>query len=143
MFRLRLEHYSSGGTWLDLDLVCRSSQMECPYAKTVDGHTALTLGFREYGLTGDAVARRRIYDMLSISMARAKKSMFRQLSGLMSTGGPSDSKTANQRNLAWHKAQLAESLYQPGVVDEGETLLELVEGAGHPGDFDQDAGEMR
>lgn len=89
-------------------------------AKTIDGHTALSLGFREYGMTGDAASRRRIYDLLSVSMARTKKSMLRRLTSNMSSA-PSESKTANQRNLAWHRAQLAESLYQPGVVDEGET----------------------
>jgi hypothetical protein len=106
---------------------CRSDMVELLLqkgvtadAKTVDGHTALGLGFREYGYgNGDAVARRRIYDILSMAIARQKKSMFRQLTNSFGSSA-TESKTAAQRNLAWHTAQLAEALYQPGSVAMGE-----------------------
>lgn len=93
-----------------------------PDAKTVDGHTALTLGFREYGLDVPLESRNRIHDMLSMAIARAKKSKLKQMASFMNSASPSESKTANQRNLAWHTAQLAEALYQPDQAQgvEGE-----------------------
>ncbi|KAK5114858.1 hypothetical protein LTR62_002015 [Meristemomyces frigidus] len=87
-------------------------------ARTVDGHTALTLGYREYGIIQNQAARARIHDTLSIALARQKRSMIKQLT----TKSPSsvESKTGHQRNLAWHTAQLAEQLYQPEDLREGE-----------------------
>lgn len=90
-----------------------------PDARTDDGHTPLTLGFREYGLTTDHNQRMCIIEMLQAAMANQKKSKIRSLKGLKNPGS-SQSKTACQRNLAWHTAQLAEALYQASDVAEGE-----------------------
>ncbi|KAK5123201.1 hypothetical protein LTR85_003400 [Meristemomyces frigidus] len=88
-------------------------------AKTVDGHTALTLGFREFGLTADRDERLRVVERLEIGMAGRKKSRMPSLTGFMASA-PSQSKTAIQRNLAWHTAQLAEALYQPNNAGDYE-----------------------
>lgn len=89
-------------------------------AKTVDGHTALGLGFRAHGLSTDELHRRRIYDMLSMAMAHQKPSMLRQLSSIVSSGPSESSRTAHQRNLAWHTAQLAEALFHQPGGEQGE-----------------------
>ncbi|EMD00842.1 hypothetical protein BAUCODRAFT_20857 [Baudoinia panamericana UAMH 10762] len=93
-------------------------------ARTVDGHTALSLGFREYGLTADGPQRGRIHEMLSMALARSKKSVLRKLSSGITSPGAAESKTAYQRNLAWHKAQLAESLYHSKALNDGEGELD-------------------
>jgi len=90
-----------------------------PDAKTDDGHTPATLGFREYGLTADHNQRMSILEMLQIAMANQKRSKIRSLKSFMNPGS-SQSKTAAQRNLAWHTAQLAEALYQTSDAAEGE-----------------------
>ncbi|KAK3616177.1 hypothetical protein LTR56_026125 [Elasticomyces elasticus] len=124
----KLEETDSRG-WRPLHMAawsCRSDLVELLVmkgvsveAKTIDGHTPLTLGFRAHGLTTDEIHRRRIYDTLSMATAYRKPSMLRQLTSFVSNS-PSDSKTAQQRNLAWHTAQLAESLYQqPNTTEEG------------------------
>lgn len=88
-------------------------------AKTIDGHTALTLGFREYGLTADHTQRLRVVERLEIGMAGRKKSRMPSLTGFMSSA-PTQSKTAVQRNLAWHTAQLAEALYQSNAGENDD-----------------------
>jgi ankyrin repeat protein len=89
-------------------------------AKTDDGHTPLTLGFREYGNSADSSQRWKIRDMLQLAMLGQKKSKLRSLS--FKSSGSEPSKIAARRNLAWHTAQLAESLYQKdnSAMDEGE-----------------------
>ncbi|KAK0305360.1 hypothetical protein LTR01_006886 [Friedmanniomyces endolithicus] len=119
----KLEESDSRG-WRPLHMAawsCRSDIVELLLqkgvsveAKTVDGHTALGLGFRAHGLSTDELHRRRIYDMLSMAMAHQKPSMLRQLSSIVSSGPSESSRTAHQRNLAWHTAQLAEALFLPG-----------------------------
>ncbi|KAK6385414.1 hypothetical protein LTR65_009108 [Meristemomyces frigidus] len=88
-------------------------------AKTVDGHTALTLGFREYGLTAGRDQRLRVIERLEIGMAGRKKSRMPSLTSFMASA-PSQSKTANLRNAYWHTAQLAEALYQSNNAGDGE-----------------------
>ncbi|KAK4553181.1 hypothetical protein LTR86_009711 [Recurvomyces mirabilis] len=93
-------------------------------SRTVDGHTALTLGYREYGILADQAARARIHDRLSMALAHEKRSMLKQLTTFkLPTSG--ESKTAHQRNLAWHTAQLAEALYQPEDNREGEDEADM------------------
>ncbi|KAK5134131.1 hypothetical protein LTR08_006906 [Meristemomyces frigidus] len=87
-----------------------------PDEQTVDGHTARTLGFREYGLAADLSQRLLIVETLEAAMAGRKKSRFSALTGKACSTG--QSKTATQRNLAWHTAQLAEALYQSNKADE-------------------------
>jgi len=125
----KLEESDSRG-WRPLHMAawsCRSDIVELLLqkgvsveAKTVDGHTALGLGFRAHGLSTDELHRRRIYDMLSMAMAYQKPSVLRQLSSIVSSGPSESSRTAHQRNLAWHTAQLAEALFhQPGAGQQG------------------------
>jgi len=93
-------------------------------SRTVDGHTALTLGYREYGILADQAARARIHDRLSMALAHEKRSMLKQLT-TFKLPGSGESKTAHQRNLAWHTAQLAEALYQPEDTREGEEEADM------------------
>ncbi|KAK0859425.1 hypothetical protein LTS02_009238 [Friedmanniomyces endolithicus] len=125
----KLEESDSRG-WRPLQMAawsCRSDIVELLLqkgvsveAKTVDGHTALGLGFRAHGLSTDELHRRRIYDMLSMAMAHQKPSMLRQLSSIVSSGPSESSRTAHQRNLAWHTAQLAEALFHQPGGEQGE-----------------------
>ncbi|KAK0262891.1 hypothetical protein B0A54_08990 [Friedmanniomyces endolithicus] len=136
----KLEESDSRG-WRPLHMAawsCRSDIVELLLqkgvsveAKTVDGHTALGLGFRAHGLSTDELHRRRIYDMLSMAMAHQKPSMLRQLSSIVSSGPSESSRTAHQRNLAWHTAQLAEALFHPGAGQgaEGDDVSESLDGS--------------
>ncbi|KAI7152825.1 hypothetical protein KC349_g8747 [Hortaea werneckii] len=81
-------------------------------AKTIDGHSALTLGFREYGLSADQSTRMKAVKLLEAAFASQK--------GSKPPAGPSPSRTATQRNHYWHTAQMAESIYlsKPSSSDD-------------------------
>ncbi|KAI7200720.1 hypothetical protein KC324_g2576 [Hortaea werneckii] len=81
-------------------------------AKTIDGHSALTLGFREYGLNADQSIRMKAVKLLEAAFASQK--------GSKPPAGPSPSRTATQRNQYWHTAQMAESIYlsKPSSSDD-------------------------
>ncbi|KAI7195265.1 hypothetical protein KC363_g1673 [Hortaea werneckii] len=86
-------------------------------AKTIDGHSALTLGFREYGLNADQSLRMKAVKLLEAAFASQTGS--RPPAGF-NTNGPSTSRTAAQRNQYWHTAQMAEAIYlsKPSSSDD-------------------------
>ncbi|TKA25713.1 hypothetical protein B0A50_05808 [Salinomyces thailandicus] len=94
-------------------------------ACTVDGHNARTLGFRKCGLDVDQRRRFKVVDLLETALASRKKSKLGSLTSFMNSNtGPS--RTATQRNLCWHTAQMAENLYYRGSagvdVDDAVSL---------------------
>jgi ankyrin repeat protein len=83
-------------------------------AKTQDGNTPLSLGFREYGLEASQDDRERVQSLLEAASAKVQKSA---IARVLSLGGSGMSnKSARERNLVWHTAEIAEALYR----DRGE-----------------------
>lgn len=79
-------------------------------AKTQDGNTPLSLGFREYGLEASQEERERVQSLLEAAGAKVQKSALAQVLKLGSSG--TSNKSARERNLVWHTAEMAEALYR-------------------------------
>ncbi|KAM0700921.1 hypothetical protein Q7P35_012643 [Cladosporium inversicolor] len=88
-------------------------------AKTQDANTPLSLGFREYGLEASQAERERVQSLLEAAGAKVQKSALAQVLRLGGSG-PSN-KSARERNLVWHTAEIAEALYRDrGAEEVGE-----------------------
>lgn len=88
-------------------------------ARTQDGNTPLGLGFREYGLEASQEERERVQVLLEAAGAKVQKSAIAQVFRLGGSG--TSNKTARERNLVWHTAEMAEALYRDRCGEgEGE-----------------------
>jgi ankyrin repeat protein len=86
-------------------------------AKSQDGNTPFALGFRQYGLTASQEDRERVQDLLQSAGAKQPKSALTQVMQLRLGSGGS-TKTARERNLVWHTAEMAEALYREREGEE-------------------------
>lgn len=90
-------------------------------ARTQDGKTPLGLGFREYGLEASREERERVRSLLEAAGAKVQKSALAQVMQLRLGGSGTSNKTARERNLVWHTAEMAEALYRDtGGEEDGE-----------------------
>jgi ankyrin repeat protein len=79
-------------------------------SKTQDGNTPLSLGFREYGLGASQAERERVQSLLEAAGSKVQKSALAQVMQLGRSGA--SNKSARERNLVWHTAEMAEALYR-------------------------------
>jgi len=79
-------------------------------ARSQDGNTPLSLGFREYGLEASQEERERVQVLLEAAGAKVQKSALAQVLRLGGSG--TSNKSARERNLVWHTAEMAEALYR-------------------------------
>jgi len=92
-------------------------------AKTQDGNTPLSLGFREYGLAASQEDREQVQSLLEAAGAKVQKSALAQVMQLGRSGA--SNKSARERNLVWHTAEMAEALYRDrGGEEVGEGIPE-------------------
>jgi hypothetical protein len=88
-------------------------------AKTQDGNTPLSLGFREYGLEASQEEREHVQTLLEAAGAKVQKSALAQVLRLGGSG--TSNKSARERNLVWHTAEIAEALYRDrGDEEDGD-----------------------
>lgn len=85
-------------------------------ARTQDGNTPLSLGFREYGLEASQEERERVQVLLEAAGAKVQRSAIAQVFRLGGSG--TSNKTARERNLVWHTAEMAEALYRDRCGEE-------------------------
>ena len=94
-------------------------------AKAQDGSTPLGLGFRQHGLSASEAERERVRSLLEAAGAKVQKSAIKQVMQLRLGGSGSSGKSARERNLVWHTAEMAEALYRDRGGDEvGEGELD-------------------
>lgn len=90
-----------------------------PHAKTQDGNTPLSLGFRQHGLTASQEDRDRVQYLLQAAGAEQTRSALSQV--MQFRLGAAGTRSARERNLVWHTAEMAEALYRDrGDDDDGE-----------------------
>lgn len=88
-----------------------------PHATTTDNNTALSLGFRTYGLPASEEDKVRVWELLQGAMNATKKSKLRKFSDFMS--GSSAGRQVEKRDRIWHTAELAASLHLEEQPDDG------------------------
>lgn len=93
-----------------------------PHSTTSSGNTAMSLGFREPGLTIESGEKQYIHEALHAAMNARKKTKLQSLGSFMSGGNKA--REAGERNKAWHTAELAAMLYQADV-DDGSSDLQM------------------
>jgi hypothetical protein len=81
-----------------------------PHATTQDGNTPLGLGFREHGLAASREDRDRVQFLLQAAGAKQQKSAFSQVRQFRLGGA--GTRSARERNMVWHTAEMAEALYR-------------------------------
>lgn len=93
-----------------------------PHATTQDGNTPLTLGFREHGLAAsDDAKKAQVQRLLQAASEKRSKSYVSHVRQFR-LGGAS-MRSARERNLIYHTAEMAEALYRdrgPGSEQEQE-----------------------
>lgn len=81
-----------------------------PHATTQDGNTPLGLGFREHGLAASQEDRDRVQYLLQAASAKQQKSALTQVMNFRL--GSAGTRSARERNMVWHTAEMAEALYR-------------------------------
>ncbi|KAK6439926.1 hypothetical protein LTR95_003861 [Oleoguttula sp. CCFEE 5521] len=92
-----------------------------PAATTADGNTPHALGYREHGLTASQEDKDHIHYVLQAAASTSKKSAWKAMTEYRL--GSANSRTARERNQAWHTAEMADMLYRDKEVDDGEDDL--------------------
>jgi ankyrin repeat protein len=88
-----------------------------PHATTQDGNTPLGLGFREHGLAASRDDRDRVQYLLQAAGAKQHKSAFSQV--MQFRLGGAGTRSARERNMVWHTAEMAEALYRDRGSEAG------------------------
>jgi ankyrin repeat protein len=88
-----------------------------PHATTQDGNTSLGLGFREHGLAASGEDRDRVQYLLQAAGAKQQKSAFSQV--MQFRLGSAGTRSARERNMVWHTAEMAEALYRDRGSEAG------------------------
>lgn len=80
----------------------------------------MSLGFREHGLNATQAQRDRMTEILQLATTFQATSSRLSIRASRRPSAVSKSKVVVKRNLAWHKAELADVLYQTKFTAEGE-----------------------
>jgi ankyrin repeat protein len=91
-------------------------------AKTQDGKTPMSLGFREYGLEASHDDLERVQSLLEAARTKLPKSAIAQVFKLGILG--TSDKSARERNLVWHTAEMAEALYRGRGDEAGDEEID-------------------
>jgi hypothetical protein len=91
-------------------------------AKTQDGKTPMSIGFREYGLEASHDDLERVQSLLEAARTKLPKSAIAQVFKLGILG--TSDKSARERNLVWHTAEMAEALYRDRGDEAGDEEID-------------------